>query len=77
MLWIHLGTNAVPLLIDGIDQAKNDEVARLCCYFLARFNEKARAAIPHVLPLINREKTRSVAFYTLGHCARARHSFPR
>jgi HEAT repeat protein len=63
----HLGTNAVPLLIDGIDHAKNDDMARLCCYFLARFNEKARAAIPHALPLINREKTRSVAFYTLGH----------
>ncbi|MGO9528264.1 MAG: HEAT repeat domain-containing protein [Verrucomicrobiia bacterium] len=63
----HLGTNAVPLLIDGIDHAKNEDMARLCCYFLARFNEKARAAIPHVLPLINREKTRSVAFYTLGH----------
>lgn len=63
----HLGTNAVPVLIDGIDKAKNDEVARLCCYFLARFNEKARAAIPHVLPLLDREKTRTVAFYTLGH----------
>ncbi|MGD1018540.1 MAG: HEAT repeat domain-containing protein [Verrucomicrobiia bacterium] len=70
----YLGTNAVPLLIDGIDNAKNDEVARLCCYFLARFNEKARAAIPHVLPLINREKTRTVAFYTLGHL-RAREAF--
>jgi HEAT repeat protein len=70
----HLGTNSVPLLIDGIDHAKNDEVARLCCYFLARFNEKARAAIPHVLPLISREKTRSVAFYTLGHL-RAREAF--
>jgi HEAT repeat protein len=70
----HLGTNAVPLLIDSIDHAKNDDVARLCCYFLARFNEKARAAIPHVLPLINREKTRSVAFYTLGHL-RAREAF--
>jgi HEAT repeat protein len=63
----HLGTNAVPLLIAGIDHAKNDEVARLCCYFLARFNEKARAAIPHVLPLIYRQKTRTTAFYTLGH----------
>lgn len=63
----NLGTNAVPLLIDGIDHAKSDDMARLCCYFLARFNEKARAAIPHVLPLLNREKTRSVAFYTLGH----------
>jgi HEAT repeat protein len=70
----HLGTNAVPLLIDGIDHAKNDEAARLCCYFLARFNEKARAAIPHVLPLIDREKTRTVAFYTLGHL-RAREAF--
>jgi HEAT repeat protein len=69
-----LGTNSVPLLIDGIDHAKNDEVARLCCYFLARFNQKARAAIPHVLPLIDREKTRSVAFYTLGHL-RAREAF--
>jgi hypothetical protein len=28
------------LLIDGIDNAKNDEIARLCCYFLARFNEQ-------------------------------------
>ncbi len=70
----HLGTNAVPMLIDGIDRARNDEVARLCCYFLARFNEKARAAIPHVLPLIDRTKTRTVAFYTLGHL-RARESF--
>lgn len=70
----HIGTNAVPLLIAGIDHAKNDEVARLCCYFLARFNEKVRAAIPHVLPLINREKTRTVAFYTLGHL-RAREAF--
>ncbi|HUJ72356.1 MAG TPA: HEAT repeat domain-containing protein [Verrucomicrobiae bacterium] len=70
----HLGTNAVPALIDGIDKAKNDEVARLCCYFLARFNEKARAAIPHVLPLIDRDKTQAVAFYTLGHL-RAREAF--
>jgi HEAT repeat protein len=70
----HLGTNAIPLLIDGIDRAKNDDVARLCCYFLARFNEKARAAIPHVLPLINRNKTRTVAFYTLGHI-RAQEAF--
>jgi HEAT repeat protein len=63
----HIGTNAVPILIDGIDHARNDDVARLCCYLLARFNEKARAAIPHVLPLINRQKTRTTAFYTLGH----------
>jgi len=50
----HLGTNSVPFLIDRIDHAKNDDVARLCCYLLARFNEKARAAIPRVLPLLNR-----------------------
>jgi hypothetical protein len=61
-----LGTNSVPALIAGIDAAKNDEVARLCCYFLARF-ETATNAIPHVLPLIAHEKTRSAAFYTLGH----------
>jgi HEAT repeat protein len=70
----HLGTNAVPMLIDGIDRARNDEVARLCCYLLARFNEGARSAIPHVLPLIDRPKTRAVAFYTLGHL-RAREAF--
>ncbi len=69
-----LGTNSIPLLIEGIDRAKNDEVARLCCYFLARFDEKARAAIPHVLPLIDRDKTRTTAFYTLGHL-RARAAF--
>ncbi len=69
-----LGTNSIPLLIEGIDRAKNDEVARLCCYFLARFDEKASAAIPHVLPLIDRYKTRSTAFYTLGHL-RARAAF--
>ena len=62
-----LGTNSIPLLIAGIDHAKNDEVARLCCYFLARFDEKAGAAIPHVLPLVYNEKTRTTAFYTLGH----------
>jgi HEAT repeat protein len=69
-----LGTNAVPALIAGIDTTKNDEVARLCCYFLARFDEKASAAIPHVLPLLDREKTRVTAFYTLGHL-RAREAF--
>jgi HEAT repeat protein len=69
-----LGTNSIPLLIEGIDHAKNDEVARLCCYFLARFNEKARAAIPHVMPLLDRDKTRSIALYTLGHL-RAREAF--
>jgi len=50
-----LGTNSIPLLIEGIDHAKNDEVARICCYFLARFDEKAGAAIPHVLPLVDRD----------------------
>ncbi len=39
-----LGTNSIPVLIEGIEHAKNDEVARLCCYFLARFDEKATAA---------------------------------
>jgi HEAT repeat protein len=70
----YLGTNSVPSLIAGIAVAKNDEVARLCCYFLARFDEKATAAIPVVLPLLNREKTRVIAFYTLGHM-RAREVF--
>jgi HEAT repeat protein len=62
------------LLIAGIDHAKNDEVARLACYYLARFDEKARAAIPSVLSLIDRDKTRTTAFYTLGHL-RARAAF--
>jgi HEAT repeat protein len=70
----HLGTNSIPLLIAGIDAAKNEEAARLCCYFLARFNKQARAAIPHVLPLLNRDKTRPTAFYALGHL-RAREAF--
>jgi HEAT repeat protein len=61
-----IGTNAVPALIDGIDRAKNEEVARLCCYFLARF-ETATNAILHVLPLLEAEKTRGTALYTLGH----------
>jgi HEAT repeat protein len=69
-----LGTNSIPLLIEGIDHAKNDEIARLCCYFLARFDEKASAAIPDILPLIDRDKTRTTAFYTLGHL-RARAAF--
>lgn len=63
----HLGTNSIPALIAGIDSAANDDVAQLCCYFLARFDTKAREAIPHVLPLLDRELTQSVAFYTLGH----------
>ena len=70
----HLGTNSIPALIAGIDHAANDEIARLCCFFLARFDEKARAGIPHVLPLLNRDVTRPVAFYTLGHL-RAREAF--
>lgn len=63
----HLGTNSIPLLIAGIRETKNDEVARLCCYFLARFNEQARSATPVILPLLKRSITRPVAFYTLGH----------
>ena len=99
----NLGTNSVPALIAGIDTAKNDEVARLCCYFLARFGEQAplvrgselhsrsagstrevavgnrshtirQEAIRAVLPLTIREKTRSTAFYTLGHL-QAREAF--
>ena len=84
-----LGTNSVPALIAGIDKAKNDEMARLCCYFLARFgdqisgvdipsanlkqSQRARRpfyydqAVRTVLPLIARDRTRSTAFYTLGH----------
>jgi HEAT repeat protein len=61
-----ISTNAAPVLMAGIDNARNDEIARVCCYFLARF-ETATNAIPHVLPLLEREKTRTTAFYTLGH----------
>jgi len=85
----HLGTNSVPALIAGINTAKNDEVARMCCYFLARFGDQIRGArsssvdrqrvkstgrpfhydeaVRAVLPLLDREKTRVVALYTLGH----------
>ena len=63
----HLGTNSVPPLIAGIRATTDDDVARLCCYFLARFDEKARTAIPAVLPLLKRDKCRTTAFYTLGH----------
>jgi HEAT repeat protein len=69
-----LGTNSIPLLIEGINHAKNEEVARLCCYFLARFDERASAAISSVMPLIDHSKTRTTAFYTLGHL-RARAAF--
>ncbi len=84
-----LGTNSVPILIAGITTAKNDEVARLCCYFLARFGEQIRGtgvspvqsargkrtgrpfhydeAVRAILPLLSRDITRPVAFYTLGH----------
>lgn len=61
-----VGTNAVPMLLEAIRTARNDEMARMCCYFLARF-ETATNAIPVVLPLLQREKTRATAFYTLGH----------
>lgn len=70
----QLGAAAVPALSAGIAAARNDEVARVCCYFLARFDEKGRAAIPRVLPLLRREATTPVAFYTLGHL-RAREAF--
>ena len=63
----HLGTNSIPPLIAGIRAATDDDVARLCCYFLARFDEKARAGIPAILPLLKRDKCRTTAFYTLGH----------
>ncbi len=62
----YLGTNAVPALIDGVRHAPDDEAARVCCYFLARF-ESATNAIPVILPLLHREKTQTTALYTLGH----------
>lgn len=68
-----VGTNAAPMLAEAIRSAKSDEAARVCCYFLARF-ETATNAIPVVLPLLSREKTRATAFYTLGHL-RAREAF--
>ncbi|HUJ10080.1 MAG TPA: hypothetical protein VL171_08645 [Verrucomicrobiae bacterium] len=92
----YLGTNAVPLLIAGITTAKNDEVARMCCYLLARFGDQISGvgvppassqegkqarppfhydeAVRAVLPLLDREKTRVTAFYTLGDL-RAREAF--
>ena len=36
----HLGTNSVPPLIAGIRATTDDDVARLCCYFLARFGDQ-------------------------------------
>jgi hypothetical protein len=68
-----VGTNAAPMLAKAIRSAKSDEAARVCCYFLARF-ETAANAIPSVLPLLEREKTRATALYTLGHL-RAREAF--
>jgi hypothetical protein len=62
----YLGTNSVPVLVAGMAGARNDEVARVCCFFLARF-PTATNAIPHVLPLLNRKDTRVTALYTLGH----------
>ncbi len=69
----QLGTNAVPALVEALQTAPNDETARVACYFLARF-ESATNAIPFVLPLLSREKTRTTALYTLGHL-RAREAF--
>ena len=63
----NLATNSIPPLIAGLRAATDDDVARLCCYFLARFDEKARAGIPAILPLLKRDKCRATAFYTLGH----------
>jgi hypothetical protein len=68
-----LGSNAVPLLVTGLQTAANDEVARGCGAMLARF-EWATNAIPALLPLLDREKTRAAALYTLGHL-RAREAF--
>jgi len=68
-----VGTNAAPMLMEAIRSAQSDEAARVCCYFLARF-ETATNAIPAVLPLLGREKTRATALYTLGHL-RAREAF--
>jgi len=63
----HLSTNSIPSLIAGIRAATDDDTARLCCYYFARFDEKASAAIPAILPLLKRDKCRTTAFYTLGH----------
>lgn len=68
-----VGTNAAPMLAASIRSAKSDEAARVCCYFLGRF-ETATNAIPSVLPLLGREKTRTTALYTLGHL-RSREAF--
>jgi HEAT repeat protein len=68
-----IGTNSVPALVAGIDTANNDEVARLCAYFLARF-ETATNAAPRLLPLLERENTRAMALYALGHL-KAREAF--
>jgi len=63
----HLNTDSIPLLIAGLRQTQDEQVAGLCCFFLARFDEIARPAIPAVLPLLKRDRTRATAFYTLGH----------
>ena len=36
----HLSTNSILPLIAGIRAATDDDVARLCCYFLARFGDQ-------------------------------------
>ena len=36
----HLSSNSVPPLIAGIRATTDDDVARLCCYFLARFGDQ-------------------------------------
>src|SRR5204863_2091812 len=38
-----IGTNSVPTLIAGIRTARNDDIARLCCFFLARFGDKTHS----------------------------------
>jgi HEAT repeat protein len=62
----HLGPASVPVLIAGLEQARNDEIARRCAYFLARF-EEATEAIPLVMTLLATEENQATALYTLGH----------
>jgi HEAT repeat protein len=72
----HLGTDSIPLLIAGLSGTQDDGIAGRCCSFLARFDEKARVSIPAVLPLLDRDRTRVTALYTLGHM-RAAEAFSR
>jgi HEAT repeat protein len=62
----YLGTNSAPVLVAGMRNARNDEVARVCCFFLARF-PTATNEVSSVLPLLHRKDTRVTALYTLGH----------